>query len=76
MPVHHVHAWCPERPEEDIRPLESGVADGSGIMEKPMISEVGPFCFPMWPEDGRWLSSSHPDPPHQAGTVEVPSFVD
>jgi hypothetical protein len=41
MPVHRVHAWCPERPEEDIRSLEAGVTDGSELMEKPMLTFLG-----------------------------------
>ena len=29
--IYHVHAWCPQRPEEDIDPLELQVQTGGNL---------------------------------------------
>lgn len=43
MSVYHVCAWCPQKPVEDIRSLESGVTDNCKFPHECLESKLGPL---------------------------------
>jgi hypothetical protein len=42
MPVHHMHGWCPQRPEEDVR-SPMGVTDGYELLSGWWELNTGPL---------------------------------
>lgn len=43
LPIHHMHAWCPQRPEEDAGSPGTGVTEDCELLCECSKLNPGPF---------------------------------